>query len=73
MGSAYVTLWRREKQVRKLIDEYFRFTDQVFDDLMLKLHDKGVLTLQTAMTIPGAFEGINTNNRTYAYCLLEDE
>jgi len=63
----------RIPELRSQVTQKLRCTDQLFDTYMLRLHDAGVLTLQTAMTLPGAYEGINTPNVTYAYCMLEEE
>ena len=63
----------RIPELRSQVTRKLRCSDQLFDTYMLRLHDAGVLTLQTAMTLPGAYEGINTPNVTYAYCMLEEE
>ncbi len=63
----------RIPELRSQVTQKLRCSDQLFDSYMLRLHDAGVLTLQTAMTLPGASEGINTPNVTYAYCMLEEE
>ena len=63
----------RIPELRSQVTRELRCSDQLFDSLMLRLHDAGVITLQTAMTILGAYEGINTPDGTYAYCMLEDD
>jgi len=59
--------------LRNYVTQQLNCPDHVFDNFLLRLHDAGIVTLQTAMTIPMANEGITAPNGIYAYCMLEDD
>ncbi|MFX0209542.1 MAG: hypothetical protein ACFFDT_26400 [Candidatus Hodarchaeota archaeon] len=63
----------RIPELRSYVTRSLKCSDQIFDKFMLRLHDQGVLTLQTAMTLHMTNDGINTSNGTYAYCMLEED
>jgi hypothetical protein len=63
----------RIPELRNYVTRSLKCSDQIFDKFMLRLHDQGVLTLQTAMTLPMTSEGINTSNGIYAYCMMEED